>query len=70
MLLHRRLLQNPSYYDLGATDPESVSAFLSDMVERTLATLQVRPVWVLGVSLLEIYCVHQLACQLHMCMQV
>ena len=43
LALRRRLLQNPSYYDLGATDPESVSAFLSDMVERTLATLQVRP---------------------------
>jgi hypothetical protein len=39
----RRLLQNPSYYDLRATDPESVSAFLSDMVARTLATLQVLP---------------------------
>ena len=39
----RRLLQNPSYYDLEGTDPEAVSAFLSDMVESTLATLQVRP---------------------------
>ncbi len=40
--LRRRLLQNPSYYDLEATEPEAVSAFLSDMVESTLATLQVR----------------------------
>ena len=53
MLLHRRLLQNPSYYDLGATDPESVSAFLSDMVERTLATLEVRPMWDAGHVILE-----------------
>lgn len=29
---YRRLLQNPSYYDLEATDPESVNEFLSRMV--------------------------------------
>ena len=40
---YRRVLQNPSYYDLDDTDPDSVSAFLSDMVERNLSLLQVRP---------------------------
>ena len=39
---YRRVLQNPSYYDLDDTDPDSVSAFLSDMVERNLSLLQVR----------------------------
>ena len=39
---YRRLLQNPSYYDLEATGPDDVSAFLSRMVEKTLAVLQVR----------------------------
>ena len=41
---YRRVLQNPSYYDLDDTDPDSVSAFLSDMVERNMSLLQVRPV--------------------------
>ena len=40
---YRRVLQNPSYYDLDDTDPDSVSAFLSDMVERNLSLLQVGP---------------------------
>ncbi len=39
---YRRLLQNPTYYDLDGTGPEEVSAFLSRMVEGTLAALQVR----------------------------
>ena len=38
---YRRVLQNPSYYDLEDTEMESVSAFLSDMVERNMALLQV-----------------------------
>ena len=38
---YRRMLQNPSYYDLEDTEMESVSAFLSDMVERNMAVLQV-----------------------------
>lgn len=38
---YRRLLQNPTYYDLDGTGAEDVSAFLSRMVERTLAALQV-----------------------------
>ncbi|CAK0786311.1 hypothetical protein CVIRNUC_009524 [Coccomyxa viridis] len=37
---YRRVLQNPSYYDLDDTEPDSVSAFLSDMVERNLSLLQ------------------------------
>ena len=37
---YRRVLQNPSYYDLEDTEMESVSAFLSDMVERNMALLQ------------------------------
>ena len=36
----RRLLQNPSYYDLESTDQEAVSAYLSAMVEGVLAQLQ------------------------------
>ena len=36
----RRVLQNPSYYDLEDTEMESVSAFLSNMVERNMALLQ------------------------------
>ena len=39
---YHRLLQNPSYYDLEATGPDDVSAFLSRMVEKTLAMLQVQ----------------------------
>ncbi|CAL8464110.1 g3645 [Coccomyxa elongata] len=37
---YRRLLQNPSYYNLESTEMEDVSDFLSDMVETTMATLQ------------------------------
>ena len=40
---YRRVLQNPSYYDLEDTEMESVSAFLSDMVERNMSLLQVSP---------------------------
>lgn len=36
----RRLLQNPSYYDLDSTEPEAVSAYLSALVEGVLAQLQ------------------------------
>ncbi|PRW32956.1 activating signal cointegrator 1 complex subunit 3 isoform B [Chlorella sorokiniana] len=36
----RRLLQNPSYYDLESTDAEAVSAYLSAMVQGVLAELQ------------------------------
>lgn len=39
--LFRRLLCNPSYYDLEATDPDDVNAFLSDLVEDTLLALEV-----------------------------
>ncbi len=38
---YRRLLQNPSYYNLESTEMADVSEFLSDMVETTMATLQV-----------------------------
>ena len=38
---YRRVLQNPSYYDLEDTEMESVSVFLSDMIERNMALLQV-----------------------------
>lgn len=38
---YRRVLQNPSYYDLEDTEMESVSAFLSDMVERNMSLLAV-----------------------------
>ena len=38
---YRRLLQNPSYYNLESTEMEDVSEFLSDMVETTMTTLQV-----------------------------
>ena len=37
----RRLLQNPSYYDLDSTASDAVNVFLSRMVEDTLAALQV-----------------------------
>ncbi|KAL4422681.1 hypothetical protein ABPG75_008878 [Micractinium tetrahymenae] len=36
----RRLLQNPSYYDLESTEQEAVSAYLSAMAEGVLAQLQ------------------------------
>lgn len=38
--MRRRLLQNPSYYDLDSTEPEAVSAYLSALVEGVLAQLQ------------------------------
>lgn len=40
--LFRRLLANPSYYDLEGTDADSVNLFLSGLVEDTLADLEVR----------------------------
>lgn len=46
--LYRRLLQNPSYYDLEGTTPEDVNEYLSALVERTFTTLLVSfPVHVL-----------------------
>ncbi|KAK9814715.1 hypothetical protein WJX72_010327 [[Myrmecia] bisecta] len=36
----RRLLQNPSYYDLPATSAADVNLYLSDLVEHTFAVLQ------------------------------
>lgn len=36
----RRLLQNPSYYDLHSTEPDEVSLYLSDLITSTLQTLQ------------------------------
>lgn len=36
-----RLLANPSYYDLEATDADSLNVFLSALVEDTLADLEV-----------------------------
>ena len=36
----RRLLQNPSYYDLDSVAPEAVSSFLSDLVDATLGALE------------------------------
>lgn len=36
---HRRLLQNPSYYDLAGTDDATVSAYLSRLIADTLRTL-------------------------------
>jgi hypothetical protein len=36
----RRLVQNPSYYDLQDTSADSLSAFLSNLVEAALAALQ------------------------------
>jgi hypothetical protein len=36
---HRRLLQNPAYYDLEDASPEGVSAHLSQLVEGALADL-------------------------------
>ena len=41
VLAHRRLLANPSYYDLEGTDSDSLNAFLSVLVEDTLADLEV-----------------------------
>ena len=41
--LYRRLLQNPSYYDLEGTTPEDVNEYLSALVERTFTTLLVSP---------------------------
>ena len=39
--LYRRLLQNPSYYNLEGTTAEDVSEYLSALVERTFTTLLV-----------------------------
>ena len=39
--LFRRLLANPSYYDLAGTDADSLNAFLSALVEETLGALEV-----------------------------
>ena len=39
--LYRRLLQNPSYYDLEGTTAEDVNEYLSLLVERTFTTLLV-----------------------------
>ena len=39
--LFRRLLANPSYYDLEGTDADSVNVFLSALVEDTLTDLEV-----------------------------
>ena len=36
----RRLLQNPSYYDLDGTEPEAVSAYLTALVGGVLDQLQ------------------------------
>ncbi|GFR39799.1 hypothetical protein Agub_g285, partial [Astrephomene gubernaculifera] len=36
----RRLLQNPSYYDLGGTDAESVNAYMSGLVAEALGQLE------------------------------
>jgi len=46
----RRLLQNPSYYDLESTEQEAVSAYLSAMVEDVLLQLQ-------DAGCLEVLCV-------------
>lgn len=35
----RRLLQNPSYYDMEGTDAEILNAYMSDLVEDTLGAL-------------------------------
>lgn len=37
----RRLLANPSYYDLEGTEADDVNVFLSELVEDTLLTLEV-----------------------------
>ena len=37
----RRLLQNPSYYDLDSTESDGVSVFLSRLIEATLKSLEV-----------------------------
>lgn len=41
VVARRRLLANPSYYDLEGTDSDSLNAFLSVLVEDTLADLEV-----------------------------
>ena len=41
VMAHCRLLANPSYYDLEGTDSDSLNAFLSVLVEDTLADLEV-----------------------------
>jgi len=38
---YRRLLQNPSYYDLPGVEPEVVSIYLSRMIEACLTSLEV-----------------------------
>lgn len=38
----RRLLQNPSYYDLPSTEADDISVYLSRMVESALISLEVR----------------------------
>ena len=43
--LYRRLLQNPSYYDLEGTTAEDVNEYLSALVERTFTTLLVILLW-------------------------
>jgi len=37
---YRRLVQNPTFYDLQGTEPEQVSAHLSELVEASLAALE------------------------------
>lgn len=37
----RRLVQNPSYYDLPSTEADQLSIFLSRMIEATLESLEV-----------------------------
>ena len=39
----RRLIQNPSYYDLPSTENDQLSIFLSRMIETTLQSLEVAP---------------------------
>lgn len=36
----RRLMQNPSYYGLEATDPDSISSFLWSLIDKSLKKLQ------------------------------
>jgi hypothetical protein len=38
---YRRLLQNPSYYDLPDTSADDVNVHLSTLVEKTIGELQV-----------------------------
>lgn len=60
--LFRRLLANPSYYDLEGTDADSVNVFLSALVEDTLTDLEVTRNFVFCYSKVCVSSINQARC--------